>query len=196
MVTRREQAERTRELLLDAAAEELWLHGLGGTRIQDVLDRAQMTKGGLYHHFTSKQEMADALVEQESGRWAVLVDEVVASGARGLGALERFSLAVAEVLGAQIRARAVLRIAEELEDSGVTSVFVVWHDFAIRALQQGIADGEVSDAIAIRESATAVVEAVYGVCACASPMSRQAGAAVRMRGLWSVLGPGLRAAGR
>ncbi|MCW5953338.1 MAG: helix-turn-helix transcriptional regulator, partial [Propionibacteriaceae bacterium] len=81
---RREQAERSRELLLDAAAEEFWLHGLGGTRIQDILDRAGMTKGGLYHHFTSKQEMADALLAQEAERWPQLIEAVTGSQARGI----------------------------------------------------------------------------------------------------------------
>ena len=62
---RSEQAERSRERLLDAAAEEFWLHGLSGSRIQDMLDRAEMTKGGLYHHFTTKQELAEALMLSE-----------------------------------------------------------------------------------------------------------------------------------
>ncbi|GAA3819091.1 TetR family transcriptional regulator [Cellulomonas soli] len=189
---RREQAERTRELLLDAAAAELWLHGLGGTRIQDVLDRAQVTKGGLYHHFTSKQEMADALAAQEAGRWPALAEDVSSSGARGLSALEEFAVSAAQRLQDDIRAKAVLRIAEELEGSAAASVLAAWHDFTILSLQQAIADGEVGDSIAIREVAATVVEAVYGACVCPAPASVPVDGPVRVRRLWAVLAPGLR----
>ncbi|MFC6357160.1 TetR family transcriptional regulator [Luethyella okanaganae] len=194
---RREQAERTRELLLDAAAEEFWLHGLGGTRIQDVLDRTQMTKGGLYHHFTNKQEMAEALVAQEAERWPALILDVVETGLRGLPALEAFFRAVAVRLDDDVRARAVLRITDELDAPGensANSAFMLWHDFVILGLQQGIADGEVPDSIAIREVAATVVECVYGVCVSSAPMSQPSDAPTRLDRLWTVLGPGLRSA--
>lgn len=193
---RREQAERSRELLLDAAAEEFWRHGLAGTRIQDILDRSGMTKGGLYHHFTSKQEMADALFAQEAERWPQLIEAVTGSQARGIALLQAFSLAVAERLGTQVRARAVLHITKEVEPTGAVTAFDLWYDFVILALQQAIADREIPDAIAIREVATMLVEVIYGVCTSPVPMSQQTDAAARIERLWTVLAPGLSAAGR
>lgn len=193
---RREQAERSRELLLDAAAEEFWLHGLGGTRIQDILDRANMTKGGLYHHFTSKQEMADALLAQEAERWPQLIEAVAGTQARGIALLRAFSLAVAERLGGEVRARAVLRITKEVEPEGAVTAFDLWYDFLILALQQAIADREVSDSIAIREVAATLVEVIHGVCTSPAPMSQRTDASTRIARLWTVLGPGLSAVGR
>lgn len=187
---RREQAERSREALLDAAAAEFWLHGFGGTRIQDVLDRAGLTKGGLYHHFTSKQEIADALLAQEAGRWPEVIAGLAAADTRGLSAAEAFSLVIAKILEQDVRARAVLRLAEELEAG---SPFEVWHDYVLLALQQAIADGEVADSIPIRQAATMIVESVYGVCTSPAPMSRGSRAADRVAVLWQALDPGLRA---
>ncbi len=192
---RREQAERSRDLLLDAAAEEFWLHGLEGARIQDVLDRTQMTKGGLYHHFINKLQMAEALAAQEAERWPELIAEIEESDARGLAALERFAVVVAGRLDDEVRARAVLRIAEEL-DPPATGAVALWDDFVIRALQQAIADGEVSDAIAIREVAQTVVECVYGVSASPAAIRGGLSAVERLTRLWAVLGPGLRATAR
>ena len=192
---RREQAERTRDALLDAAAEEFWLHGLEGTRIQDVLDRTRMTKGGLYHHFTNKVQIAEALVELEATRWPELIGHVEASGLRGLAALEAFSIAVAERIDGDVRARAIMRIAEELEAPPV-SAFALWHDFVILALQQAIADGDVSDAIPIREFAQTVVECVYGASVCPAPISRQTVVTERLERLWMILGAGLRLSAR
>jgi AcrR family transcriptional regulator len=188
---RREQAERTRELLLDAAAEEFWLHGLGGTRIQDVLDRAAVTKGGLYHHFTSKLELAQALAEGEDASWRAAL--VVPPPRRGLAAVEAVALAVAGRLGADVRARAVLRITEEIGTPEAASPFVAWQDVVIRGLQQAIADAEVPDTIAIREAAATVVEALYGACVTPAPATREADAATRVQRMWRLLEPGLRA---
>jgi len=192
-MTRREQAARAREVLLDAAAEELWLHGLGGSRIQGIMDRAGVTKGGLYHHFDGKAEIARALAEQEAAAWPAMVGEVTASGARGLAALELLCRAIVARLDERVRARAVLRIAEELDTSAGTSVFALWQDAVIRCLQQAIADREVPDTIAIREVAQTVIECVYGISVSPAPISRTVPAAARMDRLWSVLGPGLRA---
>jgi AcrR family transcriptional regulator len=189
---RREQAERTRELLLDAAAEEFWLHGLGGTRIQDVLDRAGVTKGGLYHHFTSKLEMAQALAEGEDAAWRAAL--VVPPPVRGLAAVEAVALAVAARLGADVRARAVLRITEELGTPEAASPFVVWQDVVILGLQQAIADAQVPDSIPIREVAATVVEAVHGACVTPAPAARDVDAPTRVRRMWRLLEPGLRAA--
>lgn len=187
---RREQAERTRELLLDAAAEEFWLHGLGGARIQDVLDRAGVTKGGLYHHFTSKLELAQALAEGEDAEWRAAL--VVPAELRGLAAVEAVALAVAARLGADVRARAVLRISEEIGTPEAASPFVTWQDVVIRGLQQAIADAQVSDAIAIREVAATLVEALYGACVTPAPATRDVDAVTRVGRMWRLVEPGLR----
>ncbi len=190
-MSRRAQGARAREVLLDAAAQEFWLHGLGGARIQSIMDRAGVTKGGLYHHFDGKAEIARALAEQEALAWPAMIDEVIASGTRGLACLERLCAAILERLDGQVRARAVLRMAEELDTPAGTSLFVLWQDAVIRVLQQAIADREVPDSIAIREVALTVVECVYGVAVSPAPMSRAVPAAARMDRLWSLLGSGL-----
>ncbi|GGH51274.1 TetR/AcrR family transcriptional regulator [Microbacterium album] len=187
--------ERTRDVVLDAAAHEFWLHGLEGTRIQLILDRAGTTKGGLYHHFTSKQEIAEALADQQSGRWQQLIDDVSASG-RGLEAIGRFLAGAAAHAEAEVRARAVLRIAGELPQPRHAAGVGAWRDFAIRALQQAIADGEVSDAIDIRAAALAVVDALFGVIVLPAEHETAGSAAGRAAALWALLEPGLRATAR
>jgi len=56
-VTRKEQRDRTREVLLDAAMMSLVEHGYAGTTTQRVQDRAQVSRGALLHHFGSKAEL-------------------------------------------------------------------------------------------------------------------------------------------
>lgn len=60
-----ERAARTREALLDAVAEIVDARGYDGASLADVLGRAGVTKGAMYHHFPSKAALVGALVEEQ-----------------------------------------------------------------------------------------------------------------------------------
>jgi TetR/AcrR family transcriptional regulator, transcriptional repressor for nem operon len=54
----------TRARILDAAERLVLDRGFAGTSVDDVIAAADTTKGGFFHHFPSKQELARALVER------------------------------------------------------------------------------------------------------------------------------------
>lgn len=56
-----ERGRRTRERILDAAAEEFVTHGHERATLQAVADRVGVTKGAVYGHFASKQAVVAAL---------------------------------------------------------------------------------------------------------------------------------------
>ena len=41
----------------DAAVELFYQHGYEATSVQEIVDRASVTKGALYHYFRSKEEL-------------------------------------------------------------------------------------------------------------------------------------------
>jgi TetR/AcrR family transcriptional repressor of nem operon len=53
----REEAARTRERIIDAAAEEFREHGVVATGLADLMKAAGLTHGGFYKHFASKDEL-------------------------------------------------------------------------------------------------------------------------------------------
>jgi TetR/AcrR family transcriptional repressor of nem operon len=53
-----------RELLLDAAQTLLLERGYEAAALDDVCTRAGVTKGGLFYHFQSKEELAAAAIER------------------------------------------------------------------------------------------------------------------------------------
>ena len=59
-----EHAQDTREALLEAARELFAEGGYAGTGIDDIAQRARVTRGALYHHFDSKQDVFRAVVER------------------------------------------------------------------------------------------------------------------------------------
>ncbi len=53
---------RTRLLLLDAAEELVKQNGFAATTVDQILAASKSSKGAFFHHFTSKQALAEALV--------------------------------------------------------------------------------------------------------------------------------------
>ncbi|MEE1831529.1 ScbR family autoregulator-binding transcription factor [Streptomyces sp. SP17KL33] len=62
-MTQQERAIRTRELILKAAGAVFAERGYDGATISDVYSRAGLTKGAFYFHFSSKEELAEAILE-------------------------------------------------------------------------------------------------------------------------------------
>src|SRR5579862_1079226 len=55
---------RTRELLLRAAAREIYRSGFQSASLDTILASAGVTKGALYHHFKNKEALGYAVVEE------------------------------------------------------------------------------------------------------------------------------------
>jgi AcrR family transcriptional regulator len=55
-------ADDTRQRILDIAVDLFIDQGYAGTSVRDISERLGMTKGSLYYHFASKEDVLDALV--------------------------------------------------------------------------------------------------------------------------------------
>jgi TetR/AcrR family transcriptional repressor of nem operon len=56
--------QSARQKILLAAFSEIHLYGYQAASIQSIIDQAGVTKGALYHHFKSKHEMVEALIDE------------------------------------------------------------------------------------------------------------------------------------
>ncbi|GAA2958980.1 MULTISPECIES: ScbR family autoregulator-binding transcription factor [Streptomycetaceae] len=63
-MARQQRAIRTRRIFLEAAAEVFDEHGYDAATIAAILERAGLTRGALYFHFTSKEELARGVLEE------------------------------------------------------------------------------------------------------------------------------------
>lgn len=59
---------QTQARLLDAALEAFAANGFGGTRIEDVCERAGYTRGAFYSNFATKEELFFALFDRHAAR--------------------------------------------------------------------------------------------------------------------------------
>ena len=80
-----ERSELTRKAILEAARQLFADQGFGGATMDEVARAAGVAKGAVYHHFSTKEALFEAVFEQIS---AGLVTEVVRSGAGAKDALD------------------------------------------------------------------------------------------------------------
>ncbi|MET8077693.1 ScbR family autoregulator-binding transcription factor [Streptomyces sp. NPDC005303] len=64
-MARQERAEVTRAAILDGAARAFDAEGYHGTTLGDIVKEAGVTKGALYFHFASKEDLAQALIDEQ-----------------------------------------------------------------------------------------------------------------------------------
>jgi AcrR family transcriptional regulator len=76
--TQRERSEATTAELVSAARELFAADGYAATLLDDVVGRADVTKGALYHHFEGKRELFEAVFDQEQRRLAEIGAEAYA----------------------------------------------------------------------------------------------------------------------
>jgi TetR/AcrR family transcriptional repressor of lmrAB and yxaGH operons len=76
-----------RDRLLAAAAETLSARGYLATGVSDVLSTARVPSGVLYHHFGSKEALAEAAVGQIGAQVLSLFDEALVRSGSVLGGL-------------------------------------------------------------------------------------------------------------
>lgn len=71
-MSRNKYPEETVNLILDVSQRLFIEKGYDNTTIQDIIDElGGLTKGAIYHHFSSKQDILDAVIERLLQKYAV-----------------------------------------------------------------------------------------------------------------------------
>ncbi|TIC84674.1 TetR family transcriptional regulator [Crenobacter intestini] len=106
----KEEAEQTRQGILDAATEVFWAKGVNRTTLSDIASAAGVTRGAIYWHFAGKDEifnaMCNRIAPQFEPSYQRMLDSARLNAAASLWrhCLESFSIItrhddVAKVLG-------------------------------------------------------------------------------------------------
>src|SRR2546428_4110490 len=77
---RAEHAADTRHALVLAARRTFARLGYASTSLDDVCDRARVTKGALYHHFRNKEDLFAAVLDEVEADFVAAGSAAVAPG--------------------------------------------------------------------------------------------------------------------
>ena len=79
------KGEEKRQELLNAAEKLFCAKGYEGTSVQDILNVAEMSKGGFYHHFASKEDVIKALCARRAERALAYTEDALSKAESSMG---------------------------------------------------------------------------------------------------------------
>lgn len=168
----KEEADVTRNTLLSAALTVFSHKGYEATRLDDIADEANVTRGAIYHHFGSKLELYNALLAERFARANRVWEESIESGGTPMQILRRLIVTSLQYLEEDADYRAVQElvmfkspIIPELED-GIKKKQIgqrAFVDYLARLVEQGVDAGEVRPGTNPRDAALAVLGMMNGV---------------------------------
>ena len=107
----KEDALVTRENVLTAALEVFSHYGYSAARLEDIAQAAEVTRGAIYHHFGSKEELYKALVTERSAGINQLAEEIVSQGGTSIEIIRRLLFSLFEYAEENEEYRALLELA-------------------------------------------------------------------------------------
>ncbi|MFE5708672.1 ScbR family autoregulator-binding transcription factor [Rhodococcus koreensis] len=137
------RAEVTRRALLHAAAEVFTRRGYAETKLSEVLTQARVTKGALYFHYASKEELARAVIEEGTRRFTTVCTPYLASPAPAFETMIGISFVTVDAALHDPVMGATFRLITEMGDyrSSETDTFTTWITtyqlLARRAIDEG-----------------------------------------------------------
>lgn len=162
VLSRAERAERTRELILETAASVFAEKGYERTALSDIVRTSGLTKGALYHHFASKEELALAAFRHKQ---EALVAQILAAADAerdSVAALRTAFRVRAAVLQEDPSARVVLRLGAEFRVDAVPgSAFADYQELAFEAFTEIIRQGQEEGSMRADLDPRAIAELIF-----------------------------------
>jgi TetR/AcrR family transcriptional regulator, transcriptional repressor for nem operon len=164
------KGERTHQAIVERSAPVFNTKGYFGTSMSDLVRETGLEKGGIYGHFSGKEELAIASFEYAAG---VMRNRFVAELKGKKGAVERL-FAVIEVLGGMVEdppvagGCPVLNTAVESDDANpvlkqkAQEAMDGWLRLVGSITKEGVWRGELSAETDPRETASVVVGTLEG----------------------------------
>lgn len=191
----RRQPDRTRQMLLECAFEEILRSGFRGASLDAILESSGVTKGALYHHFGSKTALGYAVVDEVVRPWVedawrpVLdADDVVDAALKLCDELQRQRTEQALEYGCPFN-----NLINEMSpiDEGFRTrlqhILVDWHQGIIEGIRRGQRNGSVRDDLDPEAAAAFVISSVEGAVGLAKAQQSPQFYEAAVRGLHAYL---------
>jgi AcrR family transcriptional regulator len=172
------RAVQTRRSIVEAAASVFAEYGYERAATSEILRRANVTKGAMYFHFPSKESLAQAIMDEQTG--LVSVEPRLSPVQSIIDITHQF----AHVLRHDALARAGTRLSIEGVFFNGTHPWDDWFDLTTRLLTEGQEQGEVLPQVVPRETAEFVVGTFTGVQLVSEAISRRADLRGRVAVMW------------
>lgn len=184
-MARQERAEQTRNAILEAAASRFDMVGFLGASLSDILAEAGVTKGALYFHFKAKEDLADALIQEQFSIWQPLseVDQP------GLQTVIDVTQNMANNLLTNVRVRASIRLVIEQGSfiAPASSAYKQWIDTFHGCLVAAKAAGDLRKEVNPHDLAQYVVASFTGIQLSSQVLTGRSDLFERVTFMWNTI---------
>ncbi|MDH6224192.1 MULTISPECIES: TetR/AcrR family transcriptional regulator [Streptomyces] len=158
------RALRTYDRVLDAAALEFARYGYANANLQNIADRIRLTKGALYGHFATKEDLAVALDNHLSCALEELLAEARVPPRPALSRLRSLVLGLGRLFGTDARALAALRLSAETARSTARPVPLLaeTHGLVLHLVRETQKAGHWNAAVPTVPVADLIMAALFG----------------------------------
>ncbi|MGW8065172.1 ScbR family autoregulator-binding transcription factor [Streptomyces ziwulingensis] len=164
-MARQERSERTMERLVVAAADQFASQGFVKASLADVSRSAGVTKGALFFHFSTKDELADAVLVRAQDVLETMVEEMCETEPVFLQVVVDMTHALNRLLRDDAFVMASVRITRERVNDRPAPLdfYPLWLGRLWQLLDEARGNGELGRSVADASARTMVTAAVSGV---------------------------------
>lgn len=158
----------TRRRLIDVAADAFGRHGFGGVTMADLVAAGGLTKGAFYFYFSSKEDLALAVLEAKQQEWIDAVRRRLEVEPPGLDRLRALPGVLIEMHRADPGMASVSRLSRELvgaEGTGDAARRAQWNwvHYVADVIRSAQAAGEARRDVDATDAALVLVAAFDGL---------------------------------
>jgi TetR/AcrR family transcriptional regulator, repressor for uid operon len=188
-MAQQERAVRTKEAVVTAAAEAFAEAGFLGTSMADIFARAGVTKGALYFHFASKEELATEIVNSEEAEAAKLVQDVFANDSPPLQKVIDITFRWAHEIQSNpiVRAGVRLIIEQGTYNNPMPVPYAQWESIVLELLASAQERGELERTVDAKAMAEFIVSAFTGAQIVSQVVSGHDDLIQRIERMWQLL---------
>lgn len=197
-VVQQARAAATRQQIVRGAAEMFEKSGFEGARLGNIVENAGITKGALYFHFRSKEDLARFIIGEQH---RISIASVEAIGREQVSAIEQIVMLCHEMARQIVNdpiVRAGIRITLELsaDDQGPADPYLDWINSCEMLATRAVDQGDLLADIDPPRLARFVIGAFTGVQTVSQVLTQRTDLEQRVDDMWGFLLPGIMPAAR
>ncbi|MGF6831923.1 AcrR family transcriptional regulator [Paenarthrobacter sp. TE4293] len=188
-----QRAQDTRLSVIEGAARVFAEIGYGNASLADITKRAGVTKGALYFHFTSKRELALAVIDEQHAMVQAAGSDIVASHRPALEKL----IGLCRMFGQQLLDEPIVRGGIRLTfeasafQADVSGPYQDWITTAQQLLAQAQAEGDVRSDLDPAAFARYLIASFTGVQMVSEVLTAREDVMARIDHMWEFMLPAL-----
>jgi AcrR family transcriptional regulator len=163
-MVRQPRSEATRRMIIDAAVDVFDEFGYAATGLGDIIERVEVTKGGLYHHFDSKESLALAIIDEGVSALTTVFRRITESSPALEGTVQGV-IAVADLASTDKLARTSVQLLHTFANFNETAAgyYRGWVAEMVSRFKRARDDGDLRSDVDPRAIGEFIVAALVGV---------------------------------